>query len=107
MNFDHDINKKELTKMTILSCDVVNSMNFSQAGSHAEKCDKFGEFLNDLETRYGDTDLLTKARHSFEGISRKKLDFYRFTWDMIRLTKEPLVYGKASVEQEVDLRDCA
>lgn len=107
MNFNSNINKKELTKMTSLSCGVVNSMNFSEAGSHAKQCDKFSEFLKDLETRYGDTDLVTKAKHSFGGISRKKLDFYRFTRDMIRLTKEPLVYGKANIEQEVDLRDCA
>jgi hypothetical protein len=107
MSFNGHINKKELTKMTNLSCRVVNSMNFSESGSHTAQCDKFGEFLKDLETRYGDTDLLTQARHSFEGIARKKLDFYRFTRDMIRLTKEPLVYGKDSIEQEVGLRDCA
>ncbi len=107
MNYNSKISKKELTKMTSLSCKVVNSMNFSEAGSHTEQCDKFGEFLRDLEARYGDSDLLSSAKYSFDGLSRKKLDFYRFTRDMIRMTKEPLEYARVCIEQESGLRDCA
>ena len=104
MNYNSKISKKELTKMTSLSCKVVNSMNFSEAGSHTEQCDKF---LRDLEARYGDSDLLSSAKYSFDGLSRKKLDFYRFTRDMIRMTKEPLEYARVCIEQESGLRDCA
>ena len=94
--------------MTSLSCDVVNSMNFSNVGPYEAQCAKFDQLLESLEARYGDNELLSRARDSFDGLSRKKLDFYRFTRDMIRMTKKPLDYGKAQNEQlEEELLDCA
>lgn len=104
----NNISKKELNKMTSLSCDVVNSIHFSNVGPHEVQCAKFDRLLESLESRYGDNELVSRARDSFDGLSRKKLDFYRFTRDMIRMTKEPLEYGKAENDQlEEELPNCA
>ncbi|MGI9316472.1 MAG: hypothetical protein ACR2QW_03985 [bacterium] len=105
MNNTNNITEKDLSKMTAVSCDVVNSINFSDAGPHNEQCIRFVEFLDGLEQRYGDSDLIARARYSFGGLSRKKLDFYRFTRDMIRMTKEPLEYGETDSEPEAALQD--
>ncbi|MGB5706453.1 MAG: hypothetical protein WBM41_06445 [Arenicellales bacterium] len=93
MNYTRTITEKELSAVTALSCDVVNSMNFTEAGPLEDHCNKFVELLDGLENRYGNSELVARARFSFDKLSRHKMEFYKFTRDMIRMTKDPLDYA--------------
>lgn len=80
------INKQDIRDLAKLSCSVVNELDFpTMEKADASSKDKFLSMLDDLDARYGTSELLFDARAAVASRPLSKIELYLLTRKLVRL----------------------
>jgi len=82
-----NLSKKDLTKLALLSGKVVHGMDFDEE-DFAKYKQQFISMLDELETRYTNSELLFDARAAVMSVPTRKMDMYAMARSLVRLARE-------------------
>jgi len=94
-----NINKRDLSKLAVLSTKIVNSINFPDTGNTEKYCEMTLRLVEKFENKYSKDDLLLSIKDSVKNISDDTLNFYIVTRGLIRMVNEPFDFEKAKEDK--------
>ncbi len=78
------ISERDMTVLAQLSSHIIHGIDFPEVKLSQDRHSRLAGCLDDLETRYGNSELLFNARTVFASQPINKIALYRFTRNLIR-----------------------